>query len=352
MNSRQHCTMRQLATHLGVSTATVSRSLRDDPRISKAMRLSVLKAAQKLGYRRDPRMAQLMSHVRATRKRPFQGTLAWVTDHDINDPAERAPHELYWESAEKRAEELGYKLERFANIRPSDAPRLERRLRALGIQGLVIQQFKGAFHLPDWKFNWSHFCILHNGSSQTTRSLDGVDADDVANCVEVFTRLTAMGFRRIGICTTQAIELATSYSLCTAWRRFTLLSPGKPDIPPCLLPNLGPASTRRVSRWLDLHQPDAIVSQVRGIMELLESTGRRVPGDLGLAYQGVNPHGQNTGMWQREDLIARAAIESLIAGVEQGRFGLPTVPRLTLINGTWHPGTTCIARCGDKLIPS
>lgn len=341
MIPKHRCTMRDVAAHLGISHATVSRALRHDPRITEEMRLSVIKAANKLGYKRDPKMAALMSHVRATKQRAFQGTLAWITDHDIANPAERVPHELYWEFAVSRAEELGYKLLRFDNIRPAEAPRLERRLRAQGIQGIIIQQFKAAFHLPDWKFNWQHFAIVHNGSCQTTPVLDGVDADDIGNCVQVFQELTKMGYQRIGICTTLAIELATNYSLCTAWQRFSLLHPGFPSIPPCLLPDLSSASAQATARWLKKHRVDAVASQVRGMKELLESTGHQVPQDLGLAYQGVNPHGQNSGMWQREDLIASAAIEAVIASVEQGRFGMPAVPRLTMIQGTWHQGSTC-----------
>jgi LacI family transcriptional regulator len=150
-----------------------------------------------------------------------------------------------------------------------------------------------------------------------------------------------MGYQRIGICTTLAIELATNYSLCTAWQRFSLLHPGSPSLPPCLLPDLSSASAQATARWLKKHRVDAVASQVRGMKELLESTGHQVPKDLGLAYQGVNPHGQNSGMWQREDLIASAAIEAVIASVEQGRFGMPAVPRLTMIQGTWHQGSTC-----------
>ncbi len=343
MNRKPSCTQRDVAAHLGISHATVSRALRNDPRITEAVRHSVLKAAARLGYRRDPRLAELMSLVRAGRARAHQGTLAWITDHDLSQAAEKAPHELYWLSAVRRAEELGYKLERFDHVRPSDAPKLERRLRAQGIRGIVIQQFKAAFHLPDWRLNWRHFAFIHNGSSQITPALDSVDADDVANCVQVFTALVRRGYRRIGICTTQAIEAATSYSLCTAEARFSLLNPGVPRIPPCLLPDLGPASATATARWLRQHRVDAVISQVRGMKEMLEGIGRRIPGDLGLAYQGVNPHGSNSGIWQREDIIAGVIIDTLVASVEQGRLGLPETPRLTLIQGTWHQGVTCAA---------
>ena len=340
MKRNPACTMRDLASHLGISHSTVSRALRNDPRITESVRLSVIKAANKLGYKRDPKLSQLMSHVRATKERAFQGTLAWITDHNVSNPAELAPHLLYWESAVQCALKLGYKLECYPNTRPEDAPRLERKLRALGIQGIVIQQFKDVFNLPSWKFDWERFAIVHNGSCQATPSLDSVDADDVGNCVRVFAGLSKLGYKRIGICTTRAIELANNYSMCAARQRFAMAQVGQPDIPPCLLPDLGPESAQVAKQWIETHQIDAVASQVRGMKEMLESIGYRVPDDLGLAYQAINPHGPNTGVWQREDILAGVIIEALVASVEQGRFGLPSTPRVTMIPGVWHEGTT------------
>lgn len=341
MNRKSASTMRAVAARLGVSHATVSRALSGDPRITEVTRLSVVKTANELGYKRDPKLAALMSHVRAGKARAHQGTLAWITDHDIRHPAEQAPHDLYWQHAVKRAAELGYHLERFANTRPVDATKIARQLRARGIQGVVLQQFKAAFDLAEWKLDWQKFAVIHNGSSQIVQVFDSVDADDIGNCVQLFQRLVRAGHRRIGICTTREIETATSYSLCTGWQRHRLLHPGLPDIPPCLLPDLSQRSAKLVRLWLHEHRVDAVASQVRGMRELLGSLSHRVPEDLSLAYQGVNPHGGNSGIWQREDIIAAVAIESVIASVEQGRLGLPVIPRTTLISGTWHPGGTC-----------
>lgn len=341
MKSKSTCTIRTLAAHLGISAATVSRALRRDPRITEVVRLRVVKAANKLGYKRDPRLSQLMSHVRATKQRAYQGTLAWITDHDLAIPFEHKAHALYWAAAIQRATDLGYKLECFPNARPADTARIERRLRAQGIQGFVIQQFKNPFQLADWPFHWSRFAVVQSGSCQLPPTLDRVDGDDLGNCVAVFEHLTRLGYRRPGICTTESIERATDFALGTAWRRFCLRHEEAEDIPPCLLPDLGPASARTAAHWLKTHRIDCVVSQVRGMKELLESTGRRVPEDIGLAWQGVNPNYTNSGMWQREDIVAGVIVETLVASVEQGRLGLPASPRATLIEGQWHQGDTC-----------
>ncbi len=344
MLPKPSCTLRDVAVHLGLSASTVSRALRNDPRITDTVKKSVARAAARLGYRRDPKLSQLMSHVRATKQRAYQGTLAWLTDHDLSLPQEARAHALYWDPAVRRAEELGYKLECHSAIQPEQAARISRRLHAAGIQGFVIQQFKSSFQLSDWAFNWSKFAVVHSGSMQSPATLDSVDGDDTANCGSLFHELVGLGYRRIGICTLADIEQAMNWSLSAAQRRFVLSHPALTDIPTCLLPDLGPASGRQMARWIKKHRVDCIVSQVRGMKELVESAGLRVPQDIGLAWQGVNPHHQNTGIWQREDIIAATLVETLAAAIEQGRKGLPAVPRLTLIQGTWHAGATCAAR--------
>lgn len=345
VNPKPGCTLRDVAAHLGVSTATVSRAMRNDPRIREVVRLQVAAAAAALGYRRDPKLAQLMSHVRAGKARAFQGTLAWITDHDLADPAEARAHALYWEHALRRAAELGYKIECFPKAGPGDSEGIDRRLRAQGIEGVVIQQFKAAFHLPDWSIAWPRYAVVHNGCCQTTLRLDSVDADDVGNCVSVFENLLRQGYRRIGVCTLEAIERATNFSLSTAQSRFRMHHPDAGEIPPCLLFDLvSAASAGLVRQWLELHLVDAVVSQVRGMTELLEAAGRRVPEDVGLAWQGVNPNHPNSGMWQREDIMAAVLVETVIASVEQGRKGLPEVPRVIQIPGCWHQGATSVER--------
>lgn len=118
---------------------------------------------------------------------------------------------------------------------------------------------------------------------------------------------------------------ATRYSLSTAKLSSAAIFPvksGPPEVPACLLPDLSPTSAETTTRWLKKHRVQAVTSQVRGMKEMLESTGLRIPQDLSLAHQGVNPRGQNSGIWQREEIIARVLIESRIASVAPGARNL------------------------------
>lgn len=104
-------TMRDLAAHLGLYSSTVSRALRNDSRITEDVRQQVQKAAQKLGYKRDAKLGELMLHLRLTKHRGYQGTLAWITNLAPADAHMKALIDQFSPHAEKRASQLGYKLE-------------------------------------------------------------------------------------------------------------------------------------------------------------------------------------------------------------------------------------------------
>jgi len=332
-------TTRDLAEQLHVSHSTVARALNNDPRISPTMRARVVKAAQDLGYRRDPKLAELMAHMRQAQSRNFRGTLAWLTDYNLDNPYQSKTHQLYWPYAVRRAEELGYQLELFSSVKPEDAPRLESILHARGIVGVVLY-ITGIFRLDEWRWGWSKFAWMFCGSFPAVHRLDAVDSEDMESNLNLFEKLAAKRYRRIGVATTEEIERCTRFALCAVRHRFALLQPAHPAFAHCLLPDLGPVSARTLARWIKRNRVDCIVSQVRGMEELLRSIGYPPPKKIGLAYQAVRPEGTNSGMCLCEDKLAIAMIETLVAHVEHGRVGLPDHPQLLLLPGVWHQGRT------------
>lgn len=335
------CTLRAVAEHLGISHATVSRALRDDPRITEAVRRRVRQTADKLGYRRDPKLAELMTHLRGSKRRAFHGTLAWITDLDPANEYHRWLHGLNFHPAAERAAELGYQLEPFTRVTPADAPRLAHTLEARGIRGIALIFFFRPVDLEEWPWDWSRFALVHAGTVPTEPKFDIVDADYTANCLLLFKTLAARGYRRIGIATALDLEQCLNYALCAAGDLFARLHPGHRMFEPCLLPDVSAAAAPAVRKWIKRHRVDCVVSSAHGMRKLLETCGYRLPKDIGLAFPGVNPRDDWSGVDQRDELIARTAVETLTVSVEQGRFGIPECPRRILLPGVWHPGATC-----------
>lgn len=341
MKKTTSCTQRDVAAHLGISHATVSRALRNDPRITEAVRQRVRQAARKLGYRRDPKLAELMTHLRGSKRRAFYGTLAWITDLDPSSEYHRWLQNFNFGPAFERADELGYKLEPFTRVTPADAPHLAHTLEARGIRGIALMFFFRPVNPDEWRWDWDRFALVYSGTIPTRPSFDMVDADYFANCLLLYKTLAEHGYRRIGVATELNIEQSLNHTLSAAGDLFARLHPDHPMFEPCLPAKLSEAAVPIIQKWIKRHRVDCVVSSAHGMRELLETCGYRLPDDIGLAFPAVNPNDDWSGVDQRDRLIAYGVVETLVASVEQGRSGIPACPRRILLPGVWHPGATC-----------
>ncbi len=71
-------TLNDIALKLGVSKMTVSRALRGEKHVGAARREEIAAMAKKMGYRPDPEITKLMTHMRRARQRATPRTLAFV----------------------------------------------------------------------------------------------------------------------------------------------------------------------------------------------------------------------------------------------------------------------------------
>jgi hypothetical protein len=121
-------------------------------------------------------------------------------------------------------------------------------------------------------------------------------------------------------------------------------NPAHPAFEPCLIKALNAAGAAKIAKWIKKHKVDCIVSRWRGMTDLLKSIGYKVPTDIGLAYVTVRPDAGTqhhaSGIDVNAAMIASTAIDTLISAVEHRRFGLPALPRQTLVPGRWHQGDT------------
>src|SRR5687768_13046940 len=74
-----------IAARAGVSAMTVSRVLRNSPRVSRTTRRRVLAAARALQYRPDPHLARMMSLVRSRKAPRLRANLAVIREDEPQD---------------------------------------------------------------------------------------------------------------------------------------------------------------------------------------------------------------------------------------------------------------------------
>ncbi len=342
--SNQHVTMAQVARAAGVSGATVSRALRDDPRIRAGVREKVRKAAQELGYTPNPLVQALMMQ-RRLRQDHHGETLALVTNVPVDAWRKKDVCQWYWRGIEDRAAQLGYRVEVFSlEDLHSNPARLRRVLVTRGIRGVIL-----GFSRRDDEvraLDVSGFCAVGLSTYFHMLPVDRVHLHGFFNVKLAFQQMRRLGYRRPGLIApvrNNAIAggLWSAAALDEQWQR-----PPEEQCPPFMVE--GDAVNMSAFRdWFEKHKPDALLVYKIGVMELLARLRVAVPQDVGAAYLFGTEEERRTmaGIDGNLDQVGAAAVDLLVQKLHTHELGMPAHPREVLIAGTWQPGPTLPDRC-------
>ncbi len=338
---KKRVTIGDVAKRAGVSRTAVSYALRDDPNIAAATRARIRKVADVMGYRPDPVLAKLMTHLHAGRAgnaRRYAGKLAVLNVHPTDAAYLRETAALadFARSAERRAAELGYDTEAFWLHEPGRSPRrLAQMLVARGIRGLLVGST--GRHGSVVEFPWVKFAAVTVGYSVETPALHRVVTHHYRNAQLAIRKALEAGHRRLGFVSPAGAE-ATMENLhlaaFLAWQHEA--RPG--DRVPPLLTDSGDWGALR--RWFQEHRPTVILSTTAGRVELA-AAGVRVPDDVALI---------KLLLWDRElgeagvlpgyERLGAAAVNLLVTQLQHDEHGAPDDARIVQVEGRWSEGGT------------
>ncbi len=339
--------IRDLAKQAGVSHATVSMALRDNPRVAAETRTRIRKLAEDLGYRPDPMLSALANYRSRKSKPGIHSAAAWINAWPEPEML-RAHHEFdsYWAGAGLAAVSLGYHLEEFRLDAGCSPQRLHHILQARGIRGILLPPHRVQ---PDWDgFPWEEYSIVRFGRSLAEPRCHLVTADQVSNTLLAFTKMREMGYRRIGLATNESmIEKSGHYfeggyllarSMVPKWERVPILPTGELR---------GKALSALLSEWIRKHRVSAILTDVPALPRALQEAGIRVPDDVGLATTTVLDTRIAAGIHQEPVEIGRVAMLMLNSIINEGERGEPRIFRQILVEGRWVDGDSLPARRGS-----
>lgn len=344
---KSRVTLRDVASQLDVSHTTVSRALRDDPQISKAMREQVQKTAREMGHRPDPILSALAHYRRGKNKRSIGAELAWI-NHWPNPKKLRSYKEfnLYWKGAFDEAEHCGFRLEEFVldkNLSPS---RLGKILRARNIRGILLPPSGDvAPNLGD--FVWDEFCIVRFGHSVSYPHAHLVSSDQLTDGLIAHENIWENGYRRIGLVTS-----AKAHTRFSAGFLFSQMKRDSGQQLPALtlMQDKSDDDQRLLAAWLKKNKPDAILTDVTELRDLLNNIGYKVPEDIGLAALSILDGNADAGIDQNSDEIGKVAIQLLISLINHNECGIPKICREVLVEGQWVNGTTLPSKGENQAI--
>lgn len=342
-------TMHDVAERAGVGKATVSLALRNDPRLRLETRRRIQKLAEKMGYRTNATVANLMAQLRASRPPKYQATLGLL--NVATDPKAHTGVRTFREWAtgcNQRAAQLGYGLDPFWLHEPGiSAERLAEILESRNIRGLIVMALLDRFGLPDvFDTIWQQFACVVVGVRPAWPPLNFCSNDQFATAFHATRRLWDYGYRRIGMVISPEVDTMVERRFSGGfWAAMEELNCGE-RIPTFPFNLAGETSFRA---WFAAHKPDAILCINNEVKKWIQALNFKVPGDVGLAHLDWHDELQDwAGMDQNNTLVGVASIDMLVGQLHRNEFGLPKFSKASFIQSTWVDGPTVAGKTVGK----
>ncbi len=335
--STRRVTLRDIANVIGVTPTTVSSALRNQPRISTAMRDKIQAMAAQMGYQPDPALSALVHYRHNRLETPVRAALAWLNFWP--DPLKwRQYREFtsYWEGAEAAAKRMGFHLEEFIVNAEMTPKRLAQILYTRNVRGILIPP--GAYP-KEWtdEFPWSQFSVVSIG--RNVLPLHTITSDQISNTMFALDMMEARGYRRVGFAGEPWISRLFAPGFW--WAQHLSSIPNECRVPPLIesYNDMG-VYKERLLAWIAEHKPDAILTDNRHIPGMLKEAGLRVPEDIALASFTILDCPIDSGINQNPTEIGRVAVLMLQSLINDNDRGIPAISRQILIKGDWVDGTS------------
>ncbi|MBI5770002.1 MAG: LacI family DNA-binding transcriptional regulator [Verrucomicrobia bacterium] len=334
--------MKMIAAQAGVTQATVSMSLANNPRIPDRTRDRIRAIAQKLGYHPNPYVSTLMRIRRQGKPLKDRPALALVCAQRSADgwrDHTSATIRQMREGALERAAVRGYRAQEFwlhrdgmSNERFSDM------LHARGIRGVLLGPL--AEGDPPPALRWEYFATVSLSVPLPALTVTTVCNDHFFSSLQAVRECRRRGYRRPGL----IIHRTHQHRFQGRWQAgFLVAADLFPELSlaaPLYVDDWDDAST--ITRWMRREKPDVIISpNAPGLQVLLARAGWKIPRDLGLAWLSCTGPGDSlSGIWQNGRGIGALAVDTLISLLERNEHGLPAQATTFMLEGQWNEGTT------------
>lgn len=335
--------IRELAASLGLSIATVSRALSHSGGVSVATRERVVAAAAKAGYQSNALVNALMSQVRQKKRlKPTGEVVAYLTSFaKENDWRWHPSHARQFEGAKQRAEELGFQLQPFwMGEGGVNSRQIARVFSARGVRGSLLAPIGVGHHTLE--LDWAHHAVVAIGYSFRQAALNHAVHDNISLVAACHSHLRKLGYARIGLVLHRNDNARVRHlwvaGFMGQWQH------GGQRLEPLLLDNYDDGAP--FLRWLKKIKPDAVI----GIwsdhpLAWMREAGVRVPDDIGYATLDLGDRaGKIAGMLQDNHAIGAAAMDLLAGQLFRNEIGVPSSPKITIVEGTWMDGPTVARR--------
>jgi LacI family transcriptional regulator len=340
--NKPRATLGDLAKEAGVSRSTVSRALRDNPVISKAVRERIQGLAEGIGYRPDPEAARLMSYLKKSKERRFESVIGVLNEFPGVEELRRDPYTAaLLEGVIGRAKSLGYAVD-FLGLGEEDMTprRIDQIVAARGIRGVLVPPEPKA--LFEAGLDWSRIAAVATTTTAQPLKMHRVLPHNFHNIRLILNTLLERGYERVGLIREPDLEMRQMSAPSAIYAQYAHVDHKIKPLPVFNWNWLVEEAdrVRHVAAWMEAAKPDVVLGfGTYNLKVIHQATGRKVPDDLGFAsYGDCDP--SISRLDQQPHKIGAAAVDLLSAHIQRGDIGIPDVPKTTLIEGIFVDGET------------
>lgn len=335
-------TLQQIAQKAGVSKATVSFALRNDPRLRPETRRRVQAIAAKMGYRPDPVVSHLLAHLRAARAPKYQSTLALLNFSPFENVFDMIRTYGEWrEGVRSQASELGYGLDEFWVGGEGGVPsaKLEQVLRCRGIRGVLVAALFNEQTLPKESAPvWGGFACVVLGKFTVSPPLHSACNDQFLTAFQAVMQASELGYRRSALVVQAAVDQNVGWRFSGGYRAALELCPKMSDAG---VFRFSGGCRARFERWFKREKPDALIVVHEEVLDWVRGMGVQVPGEVGLIHLDKNSGLPDwAGINQHQFQVGAAGVNLLVGRLHRNESGLPKAPYCAVIPGSWEDGAT------------
>ena len=333
MMTNKRPSLRAIAEQSGVHQSTVSRVLKNDPRISPETAEQVRKVAEALGYVPDPQLGKLMAHMRAMREKTFESVIGFLL------PEKPYPDFFAREllkGANQRAGELGYVVDRFpVDMSPESIRTVNRVLRARGIEGVLL--LPRVANAPPPPLDMETISVVSVTSYTEPFAVHEVLPDHVHNMELIRKALEKQDAKRPGLISWPDLDRRQRQAGPRMLYQYAFETLKTRPLPEMIWSGSNREIEVSFQSWFQKNKPDALVLP----NPVIHASVKRILAGMGLeaprCYASAR-HAENLpGVDQQPEEIGRAAIDMLTAHMQRHEKGLPRITKHMLIPGRWIP---------------
>lgn len=329
---KRRCNYRDIAKEVGCCVATVSLALRNHPSIPPETRTRVRATADKLGYKPNVRVAELMGEIRKNRS---VDTLTEAVALYWSDAPRKTVHQYlhlkqFEDAVRQQCLNAGFELEcYYGGEAGGESKVVERILYARGIRGVILAPLiLSQSHKLNWK--WDHFSVVIAGSALWQPEFHRVRFNHFEEVQKMLSLLSVSEQKRIGLVVDREVNQRSLRLISGAFWAWS-----SPDLrlQNSVFETIGERKTAFLE-WLNTYRPKSLIvassDAFSWVQELpkkpkLFVLGVELHKDAKL-YSGIREDYSRLG-----DVAARQLFNQLLAN----ETGIPRQPIKLYIVGEW-----------------